>query len=126
MNRTTTTPITSRHPLGWAIVLLLCLATLWLPITSRAQEGAPEATSAEPQSDPETPSSGGEKKTGSLAADPTSKPDELKSRLRPLDRTELEAELEGWMALLKAKIIEVSEAGIEVNPTFGIRHLGKI
>jgi small conductance mechanosensitive channel len=115
MNRPSNSPIQHCHPLGLSTVVFLFLATLWLPISARAQDDDPGAASTETQADPEAPLSGGTKKFDTLAADPTATLVELQTRLRPLDRTELEFKLAGWMALLKAKIVEVGEAGIEVN-----------
>jgi small conductance mechanosensitive channel len=44
--------------------------------------------------------------------DPGIPGDELELLLRPLTRTELEAETQGWLELLKSKISEISEAEI--------------
>jgi small conductance mechanosensitive channel len=45
-------------------------------------------------------------------ADPDIPGDELELLLRPLTRTELEAETQGWLELLKTKISEISESEI--------------
>ena len=50
--------------------------------------------------------------TATTTADPDIPLDELELLLRPLTRTELEAETQGWLDLLKNKISEISEAEI--------------
>ena len=51
-------------------------------------------------------------KAAITTGDPDIPSDELALLLRPLTRSELETETQGWLNLLKAKITEISEAEI--------------
>ena len=98
------------------LLTLILTGALFVGWPVSGQEAAPEPVRAgENEVAPPATSGAGDAAGGVRSRDPVIPVEELETRLRPLDRGELESELAGWMAMLKAKIVEVGDVGIELN-----------
>jgi small conductance mechanosensitive channel len=100
----------SIRPFRFYCFLSILLWASWpaLPVYSQGDAGNSDAVETAPPVD-------GKSAAPSTVADPKIPIENLRVKLRPLTEEELESETSAWMALVKAKIIEVGETELKIN-----------